>query len=305
MNLTEGSIVIHPKRTEWGPGKVLQVDGSKLTVYFRDVAAETPEEAVRKIDTIIAPLDLAAQQHDKLLDNLPPFRDGRFERPVRPRVTFQEGLQAFHLHFPQYFDDPAYLGDERGGERHYKVAAHNLFQETLGAGQLRSILMAGRIEEVTRRLLAVEGRVNLLAVFEKAALRSAFRNGGAAEEFATALDTLLDAGPADREVLERYLSVVEQLPAEAGKTDPAKWTVATIFPYLAAPDRFMFLKPMVTQSCAARLTFNLKYSTELTFVTYNQLMKMSTYLLDELRPYGARDFIDVQSFIWLIGAGFD
>lgn len=32
---------------------------------------------------------------------------------------------------------------------------------------------------------------------------------------------------------------------------------------------------------------------------------MSDRLLEELRPHGARDFIDVQSFIWVVGGGLD
>jgi len=65
----------------------------------------------------------------------------------------------------------------------------------------------------------------------------------------------------------------------------------------------MFLKPLVTQDCAARLTFDLAYSTDLRWETYSRLLTMSQSLLDFLRPYGATDFIDVQSFIWVIGGG--
>ena len=67
----------------------------------------------------------------------------------------------------------------------------------------------------------------------------------------------------------------------------------------------MFLKPTVTQDCAVGLMFDLQYSPELNWLTYAKLMEMSTFLLEYLRPYGARDFIDVQSFVWLVGAGFD
>ena len=32
---------------------------------------------------------------------------------------------------------------------------------------------------------------------------------------------------------------------------------------------------------------------------------MSNRMLAILQPYGARDFIDVQSFIWVIGGGWE
>jgi len=67
----------------------------------------------------------------------------------------------------------------------------------------------------------------------------------------------------------------------------------------------MFLKPEVTQDCAARLIFELNYRPQLNWLTYAKLLEMSRYLLQVLRPLGARDFIDIQSFIWLIGGGLD
>ena len=47
---SEGLIVQHPTMRVWGPGKVLAVEGSKLTVYFRDLPGEHPENAVKKMD---------------------------------------------------------------------------------------------------------------------------------------------------------------------------------------------------------------------------------------------------------------
>ena len=62
----------------------------------------------------------------------------------------------------------------------------------------------------------------------------------------------------------------------------------------------MFLKPKVTNECADRLRFNLQYSANLRWLTYRKLVEMSDWLLERLRPLGARDYIDVQSFIWVI-----
>jgi hypothetical protein len=35
-------------------------------------------------------------------------------------------------------------------------------------------------------------------------------------------------------------------------------------------------------------------------LTYKKLMQMGGQLLERLRPLGAQDYIDVQSFIWVI-----
>jgi hypothetical protein len=62
----------------------------------------------------------------------------------------------------------------------------------------------------------------------------------------------------------------------------------------------MFLKPGPTQECAARMRFDLQYSADPRWLTYKKLMQMGGQLLERLRPWGARDYIDVQSFIWVI-----
>jgi hypothetical protein len=76
--------------------------------------------------------------------------------------------------------------------------------------------------------------------------------------------------------------------------------VLTVLPFLARPDLFMYLKPEPTVGCALRLRFDLHYDPSLQWVTYNQLMTLSNLLLEKLRPLGARDYIDVQSFLSLI-----
>lgn len=65
--------------------------------------------------------------------------------------------------------------------------------------------------------------------------------------------------------------------------------VGTIVPFLAKPSRHV-LSAVPTQ---------------LNWTTHAKLLKMSEYLLDQLRRYGARDFIDVRSFICLIAAAWN
>jgi len=57
----------------------------------------------------------------------------------------------------------------------------------------------------------------------------------------------------------------------------------------------MQLKP------TARLNYDLRYRPELNWETYDRLLEMSRILMERLQPQGARDFIDIQSFIWMIG----
>jgi len=290
-------IVIHPQMPDWGPGRVLAVDGVKVTIYFRDIPGEHPEDAIRVLNTGFVALQPAIDQGDTFLRCLPPFGDGKFEHPLKKRVTLEESIEKFRSFYPLFFEDPKYRDDERD----YKVAAHEHFEELLGEGQLEQLLSSGDIGEVTSRALSVESRVNLLAVFEKAAFRDGLRDELGAGRFFAQLQQILQSPAIEKESFEAYIHAVESLPSEEGKTSPVKWTVATILPYLAQPDRFMFLKPEVTLDCAARFVFDLHYSPHPNWLTYSRLLEMSSRLQDYLLPYGARDFIDVQSFIWVVG----
>lgn len=77
------------------------------------------------------------------------------------------------------------------------------------------------------------------------------------------------------------------------------WPNVTIVPFLAEPDKFMVLKPEITKRMARRMGFDLLYSSEPTWHTFEALQRMARMLLDRLGPLGAKDFIDVQSFIWV------
>ena len=277
-----GLIVTHPKKPEWGPGRVLDLQGTHAIVYFRDIPGDDPNLAVRTLDLQYASLNTGDVQSDPLLDNLPPYRDGRFVHATAKRVTIEQAIEKFHAIFPLYFEDAAYIGEARStpssskGERAYKWAAHELFKNSLGDGKLGALLSNGAIDEIRRLALTVERRTNLLAVFEKAALSDALEDIRAATEFFRALDQVLSARSIVPSHFSDYLRAVKNLPS-SGKTGPAKWTVATIFPYLAQPDHFMFLKPEVTQQCAARLTFDLAYSSDLNWSTYERLLVMSRH----------------------------
>ncbi len=294
-------LVLHK---ELGLGRILLLEGPKATVYFRDLAGARPEDAIRKINTNIVPLQEAPSQSDPILDNLPPYTNGKFKRPVRRRVTLDEGIEKFRSHYPLFFEDPKYLGDLHKGERVYKWTAHELFQRELGDGKLGRLLRDGHLDEARKHALAVEGRMNVLSLYETAAFRDALKDDAAAKRYLDALELILAGSHVEQSSFERYLDIVAGLPSKEGKTSPAKWTVATILPFLAKPSQFMFLKPEVTQDCAARLMFDVQYSTQLNWTTYAKVLEMSDYLLDVLRQYGARDYIDVQSFIWLIGAAW-
>ena len=139
-----------------------------------------------------------------------------------------------------------------------------------------------------------------MSLYESSAFREGIRaDEKAATRYLTALIEFIRSGP-KRPTFEVMVEALHGLPIEEGRARAATWPVLTLFPYMADPTRFMFLKPGATKECAERLRFDLKYESTLNWETYERLMVMSQGLLERLRPLGARDFIDVQSFVWVI-----
>src|SRR5688572_18407329 len=62
-----GMLVDHPNRPQWGPGKIVHLDASKVHVFFRDDL----ERKAKPIVFSIVQLSAAASQSDAVLDALP------------------------------------------------------------------------------------------------------------------------------------------------------------------------------------------------------------------------------------------
>ena len=96
--------------------------------------------------------------------------------------------------------------------------------------------------------------------------------------------------------------VFHQCPGLPARTDGSRvltWPNVTILPFLADPSNHMVLKPQITRRLARRMPFDLLYSASLSWHTYEALMRLSESLLDRLAPLEAKDYIDVQSFVWV------
>lgn len=293
-----GMLVSHPTKAEWGPGKVLVIERDTVTVYWRDAKENKAGDATKRMNVNHVTLERYPTQSDPLLDNLPEFKDGKLAI-TGLRLTLEQGIAEFHRYFPKGFRDPDYIGVDKQSERLYKWDAHRLFVKLLGDGKLSDLLQRGDIPTITKYAQSVVSKVNLLSRFEASAFRDALKHQEAAQEFFSALYCVLEAPMPAVDSFEPYISSVLNLPSEGG-TSPSKWTVLTILPFLARPETYMFLKPNATKVCADRLAFNLNYSPTPNWLTYSKLMEMSDLLMDHLRPLGAQDYIDIQSFIWVI-----
>jgi len=79
-------------------------------------------------------------------------------------------------------------------------------------------------------------------------------------------------------------------------------TASDLFPFLAQPDRHMFLKPNVTRVAAAQYGVDLPYQSRPNWRTYASLLDLAHLVRTDQRGLHPRDMIDVQSFLWVQGS---
>ncbi len=174
-------------------------------------------------------------------------------------------------------------------ERNYKVAAA---QALAAALPLASAVDAGPAE--AQAVLKTRVWTNLLSPFEQMRLREVL--GGP------------DGGPflsaAARFALGDHGSGIAGMTKSIEPYGRLSWPMATYLPYLWDAAKCMFLKPEVTLDYAIRVGhgFQHAYKAAVEPEVYSSLLDLADFTRRHIAPLAPRDLIDVQSFIWVVGA---
>ena len=190
------------------------------------------------------------------------------------------------------------------GERNDRAAkwrrANEAFVELLGAGEGERLLADGDVDELVRRAVKIERNVRVLqSVAEKAVLQEVLGDRAVARRFFAELFALLaESAPAQA----RFEALASTVAAVPGGTHEAGWAAVTTLPFVAQPDRHVVLRPRLTCEAAHRLGLELRYTAQPSWPCYAALLRSAGQLLEKLRPLGARDFIDVESFLHVVTA---
>jgi hypothetical protein len=283
MQLQKGDRVKNRKISDWGLGEILDSpERNKYKIFFVNAGEKTVDATVADLVKITG----KEAQHP-LLDNLRlPGQNKKAEYK-----TFHEKVTLFLRIFPKGFYDDRYLEEERD----YKVDANELMLSKLDKKQFAAMIKAGDSDEICKNALKVVDKTNLIFKNEKFALQDGLQNDEDKRQFATSLYELLYGRSAAPERFMHFARCLESINA-------SKWTIQTYFPFIAFPDKHMFMKPTVTQLAADAFAFELNYKSDLNWNSYESLLKLSRYVSEELAKYEdylkPRDMIDVQSFVW-------
>ncbi|HEU4598012.1 MAG TPA: hypothetical protein VFS10_22990 [Pyrinomonadaceae bacterium] len=226
-------------------------------------------------------------------------REGaRTAQTQQPSEAAERCRKKFLRYFPGGFRDETYLD----WERDYKWEAHERWEEALGKDEFRRLLRRKEFNEIGARAARVEQRTrhSMIFSFEKMALRDALKTKEGARSFAEGLYDFLHGAGGEQKRFERWVETVGALPRR--QTRVLTWPVVTVFGFLAAPARHIFLKPNVTRAAARAYGFDLRYQSRPNWGTYSGLLEFAATIRRDQSDLKPRDLIDIQSFIWVQGS---
>jgi len=207
--------------------------------------------------------------------------------------------RKFELFYPAGFEDETYLVAERS----HKERAHLEWDAELAPATFRKLLARGEFRAIADAAVRIEARANLLFSFERMALRDAVKSPTGARLFATELYAWLYGHGSPQRRFSDWLEALRDLPQR--KSRVLTWPVATVFGFIARPERHLFCKPRATRKAARLYGYALNYDTQPTWSRYQDLLTFAAVLrrdLDRKPGFKAKDMIDLQSFMWVQGA---
>ncbi len=278
-----------------GVGKVVALEPTAVHVFF-------PQSNTR----FAAKLRLPAAHALLRTDNLEPnsWLEGLSAFSLDPAtsryglaatwLTHDQAFAQFTAACPGGFADAAQVKTRDSERASLWRAAHEAWVKAFGDGQGARLLADDDVPELVRRALAVEQHVSPLhPSSEKDALEEALSDSDAARAYFSALFEVLGGSAPGRARFESLFGAATRLPI----APVSMWPVATFFPFVAQPDRHVFLRSKPTRDAADRLGCDLRFDETPNWATYAALRALSTRLLQDLAPKGARDFIDIEWFL--------
>ncbi len=282
--LTRGTLVLH---SSLGMGRVVAVEPDAIHVFF-------PESAKRFAAKLRWPLAkpmlrTEGLEPDPWLQGLTSFAldeaSGRYALTGN-WLTHDQAVADFLERTPGGFAAASRTARWR--------TAREGWVELLGGGKGEALQAAGDTSEIVSRLRKVERLVAAVAgVVEGGALETALADAALAGPWLEALFELLSVPSPSRARFEKLFAATAALPAPAGTA----WTIATLFPFLADPEKHVLLRPKATRGAAERLGCDIRYDAAPNWGTYATLRSFCGKLLERLQVLGAHDQADVETFL--------
>jgi hypothetical protein len=293
-DLVNGILVRH---TSLGVGKIVALEPNAVHVFFRD--ADKRFAAKLRLPAARALLRTDGFEPDGWLQGLSAFTldpaTGRYGLAAS-WLTHEQALDQFLAVYPEGFTDPDHIASDGGKSARVSRwrAAHEAWAAAFGNGQGERLVADDDLKELVKRALKIEALIAPLhPPADDGAVKEALSDEETTRTYFAALVELVSVPSPGRARFEKLFAAAGALPVEPAQ----QWLVATLFPFLASPQRHVLLRPKVTCVAADRLGYDLRYESYPNWATYSALRTVGTRLIEQLAPNGATDFADLESFL--------
>lgn len=293
INFEVGLIVEHTALPELGRARVEDVVGENVHLLFEKASGEMKVFKVAN-ESLVRSKDQGPQGFPQRKPNALVTGKKRASKAKSPAKTanawgFDEAWTRFITKFPAGFNDSKFLEKERAE----KVAAGARWKQEFGTEGLAKLKAANDPVAVDAAFGKVYQGLNLLHVIEWLKFRESLKASPASLALAELYAEVAAAGTISEDAFGRLLKAFDSLGLGGGK-----WTLLTLWPYLASSKGAVFMKPTLTKAAAEGMGIALGYEAKPSYATYAKAISLYEELWTRLEPQGARDWIDVQSFLW-------
>ena len=297
QELQNGSLVKH---VSLGLGKVVALEPEAVHVFFPD--GDKRFAAKLRLPAARAMLRTDGFEPDGWLEGLTAFSldptSGRYALAAT-WLTHPQAVANFLETYPGGFEDPAYLEAGKGRAARWRLAQAAMAKR-LGAAELQRMVEEGDVAGFAARAAEIDGKVAALhPPADAGAIAAALADPAATRPFLLAMAELLAVPSPGRARFDRVFVAARALPVDPGQ----QWLAATLLPFLAAPDRHALVRPRTTFLGAERLGCDVRAEPSPNWATYAAVRAVEERLLARLAPQGAKDFVDVETFLHVTAGG--
>jgi hypothetical protein len=293
FELQNGSLVQH---VSLGVGKIVALEPEAVHVFFPDgdkrFAAKLRLPAARPM------LRTEGVEPNRWLEGLTAFaldaESGRYALSSA-WLTHEQAVAQLLAAFPEGFADPGYQAAGKGRAGRWR-AAQAAWTKRMGKGELEKLVEEGDVEGFVARAREIDGKVAALhPPADEDAVAEALADEETARPFMLALAELVAVPSPGKARFDRLFAAARSLPGEPSH----QWLVATLFPFLAAPERHALIRPRTTFVGAERLGCDVRAEPAPNWATYAATRAVEGQLLERLAPQGAKDLVDVEAFLYV------
>jgi len=293
FELQNGSLVQH---VSLGVGKIVALEPLAVHVFFPD--GDKRFAAKLRLPAARAMLRTEGVEPNQWLEGLTAFsldaESGRYALSST-WLTHEQAVAQLLATYPEGFADAGYQAPGKGRAGRWRTA-QAAWTKRFGNDELQKMVEEGDVEGFAARAREIDGKVAPLhPPADEGAVAEALADPETARPFMLALAELVAVPSPGKARFDRLFTAARALPV-----DPAhQWLVATLFPFLAAPDRHALIRPRTTFVGADRLGCDVRAESTPNWATYAAARAVEGRLLERLAPQGAKDLVDVEAFLFV------